>query len=216
MKALKKILPESFKERYRWRWWALRHRLGPPALPRNADGRVEVHLGCGQAKHPRFINIDAMPWPHVHHVCGVDRLPMLADGSVDLIYVSHCLEHLSFLDVPAILKEWRRTLKRGGLLRISVPDFDLILAIYRSNEQRIESMEPTLMGGQDYAYNFHKSIYNQDRLGALLEAAGFGRAQLWTPGADDLTPFSDWSGKTVAVGDRRYPVSLNMEARNDA
>jgi len=211
--AIKKNLSPEFKERCRWTWYRVRHVVMPPRKPENPEGRVYVHLGCGWIQDERFINVDARPWPHVHHVSAVERLPMFADRSADLIYVCHCLEHISFLDVPTVLVEWKRVLKPGGWLRISVPDFDNILAIYEDNDRKIESIELTLMGGQTYEFNFHKSLFNAARLTSLLEQAGYTEVRRWEHGTDEFAKFPDWSGKCVVVGEKRYPISLNLEAR---
>jgi predicted SAM-dependent methyltransferase len=212
MNALKTLLSEDFKDRHRWTWWRVRRSLVRPPQPRNPDGQILVHLGCGGMQDARFINIDAMPWPHVHHVGGIERLPMFTDASVDFLYASHCLEHVSFLAVPAVLREWWRVLRPGGRVRVSVPDFDKILAMYVGNDRCIEAIEPTLLGGQTYAFNFHKSLYHCARLEALLLAAGFVAVREWQPDGDALAVFDDWSRKCVVVNGQRWPVSLNLEA----
>jgi len=49
-----------------------------------------------------------------------DNLPFLGDESQDYVYSSHCLEdNLNYL---AILNEWLRVLKPGGLLILNLPD----------------------------------------------------------------------------------------------
>ncbi len=44
-----------------------------------------------------------------------------ADGSVEAIWASHCLEHTA--DPLSVLAEWRRTLRCGGVLGLAVPPF---------------------------------------------------------------------------------------------
>jgi hypothetical protein len=46
----------------------------------------------------------------------------LKDGSVDFIYCSHCLEHLTFEEGSRLLGECHRTLKQQGWIRVVVPD----------------------------------------------------------------------------------------------
>ena len=55
----------------------------------------------------------------------------LKSGSLDRIYTSHCLEHLSEETVLHILSECRRMLRQGGVFRVIVPDFDRALEAYR-------------------------------------------------------------------------------------
>ena len=209
---IKRLLPDEFRERHRARWLALKRFFNRPPVPKNADGSVNIHLGCGRVNHPAFINVDVARLPHIHHIHRVEELPMFADNTADLIYVCHCLEHVSFLDTDRVLREWRRVLKPGGILRISVPDFDYILVMYEAFQRDIAAIEKTLMGGQNYPANFHKAIFNGAHLTRLLESAGFVNARPWTPGTSDLTTLDDWSGRTVKIRDRSFSVSLNIEA----
>lgn len=62
-------------------------------MPKNSDGKVLVHIGCGEKDAPGFINVDARPLAHVQVV--TDDITSLADfetGAVDLVYMCHVLE----------------------------------------------------------------------------------------------------------------------------
>lgn len=184
-----------------------------PALPQLPDGEVRLHLGCGKIDHPGFINIDAIPRRHVHYAQAVCRLRRFDDASVDLVYACHVLEHFSHLQVPAVLREWNRVIKPGGRLCLSVPDFDRILDIYRDTGRDVISILNALMGGQEYAYNYHRVAFNKEYLSSLLLAAGFSRVSEWAP--DDGGSghdVNDWSRRPLLVNGRPYPISLNLEA----
>ena len=184
-----------------------------PARPGLPNGELRLHLGCGKIDHPGFVNIDALPRRHVHYVQAVDRLRRFGDNSADLIYACHVLEHFSHLQVPSVLKEWGRVLKHGGKLCLSVPDFDRLLDIYRDNGSDARCILNALMGGQEYAYNYHRVIFTRDYLEKLLLQAGFRRVYAWAP--DDGGTghdVNDWSRRPLIVNGRSYPVSLNLEA----
>ncbi len=181
-------------------------------LPKNENGKVNIHLGCGDINWPTFINIDARPHKHIHYLSKVDKLPFLKDNSVDLIYVSHCLEHISHLKVLDVLKEWNRILKIGGLLRISVPDFDFIIDIYNKNKSDMKSIIQPLMGGQDYSYNFHYIMFNEKYLYELLAESNFTDIRKWKHGQDEYALMPDWSGREILYKNNLFPISLNMEA----
>lgn len=70
-----------------------------------------------------------------------------------------------------------------------------------------------LMGGQDYAFNFHYSMFNADELSRVLTEAGFTEPRRWTHGADTFSSLPDWSGRQMDYKGRAYPVSLNIEAK---
>ena len=147
--------------------------LKPPQLPINADGKILIHLGCGEQNDERWINIDAQPFPHVHFVSGVEKLPMFAENYADLIYGCHVMEHISYQRYSEILKEWRRVLKPGGILRIAVPDFDKLIAIYQTEKNNINPVLPPLMGAQDCEHGFHRGVFNEKYLTYLFLASFF-------------------------------------------
>src|SRR4051794_8173633 len=72
---------------------AVKRRLAPRPFPMSESGRVMLHLGCGMVDAAGYINIDLLEAPHIHVQSPVDDLSLFADGSVDLVYSSHCLEH---------------------------------------------------------------------------------------------------------------------------
>jgi len=57
-------------------------------------------------------------------------LPLPSD-SVDYIYSSHFLEHLSRRDAEVLLMEAHRVLKKGGIIRICVPDLEFVMHLYQ-------------------------------------------------------------------------------------
>lgn len=187
-------------------------RLGPCSpLPANPDGRVFVNLGCGRTYDPRFINIDAAWSPHVHFLADVEHLTMLPGDSVDLLYCSHCLEHIPFDRTPDVLREWVRVLRRGGCLRLAVPDLRAILDAYRESGYSISTVHRYILGGHDDPYNVHHAVFDATHLTALMGEAGLGAIREWTPGADGIPCFRDHSSSTIAVAGRSYPISLNLE-----
>jgi len=186
--------------------------LAKPKLPENADGKILIHLGCGDIASPEFINIDARPAPHVHYVRDVCDLSIFSDNCADLVYACHILEHIRHNNLKKTLWEWRRILKTGGILRLSVPDFDALLDIYKGCDNDIDSVLASLMGGQDYAENTHYSVFNLKYLSNLLSEVGFRSVQEWNPQQVDYHNFEDWASKTFEREGRKYRVSLNAEA----
>jgi len=175
-------------------------------------GSVFVNLGCGLTNHPRFINIDGYPHPHIHYVSRIDRLSMFAHNSVDLIYASHCLEHFKYGEVDRVLDEWHRVIKPGGIIRLSVPDIDKLIDIYNDTNDP-DDIVPQLMGGQNNKYNYHYVVFNGLNLKKYLNRAGFVGVQEWIPGSCDLTTFDDFSVYHKVVNGKNYPISLNLEAK---
>jgi SAM-dependent methyltransferase len=59
------------------------------------------------------------------------------DASVDVVYHSHVLEHLEREDAPGFLRECRRVLKPGGVLRVVVPDLERLARRYLDVVERL-------------------------------------------------------------------------------
>ena len=230
MHSIKKNVPIAYRKRYhsiRSQWVSLTQGLGtefkilgarirrlflPIPHPKLENGQINLHLGCGPINHPKFINVDGLPAPHVHYIRPLNDLSCFDDNTVDLIYASHCLEHFSHLKIHEVLSEWFRVLKKGGILRLSVPDFDLLLEIYQDSGKNIYTILTGLMGGQDYKYNFHMVVFNKSSLNSLLEEFDFKEVSEWHPGSCELTTFDDHSICEFKVNKKKYPVSLNLQA----
>jgi hypothetical protein len=104
-----------------------------------------------------------------------------------------------------------RILRIHGILRLSVPDFDLIIAAYQATNQSIPAVERALMGGQNYGFNYHYAVFNQRHLQDCLEKGGFSEVRPWDPWTCEHHDFSDWASKEMPWGDHTYPISLNLE-----
>lgn len=63
------------------------------------------------------------------------NLQEYADGSVDRIYTSHCIEHIEFAEAVKLLTACYRVLSPGGLIRIVVPDIDRLHVILTTQSQ---------------------------------------------------------------------------------
>lgn len=85
-----------------------------------------LNLGCGASPREGMVNVDR----YADHP-GVLRMDMtcldVEDGTVDLIYSSHSLEHLPLRRSRIALRDWYRALRPGGILFLSMPDLDLIM-----------------------------------------------------------------------------------------
>lgn len=99
-----------------------------------------LNLGCGSRFHPEWTNLDIQP-----SSAGVRRWDLqkelpFPDESFDLVYHSHVLEHFSKADGLSFLKRCLRVLRRGGTIRVAVPDLERIARLY------IEALDKSLNG----------------------------------------------------------------------
>lgn len=219
-RSIKEPYKSWLKANYRF-FLNLKNRLirwiNPPSPPENNNGDINIRIGCGIQDDDRYINIDAVPFPHVHHVQTAGELEQFESNSVDLIYACHVLEHISHQYTKRTLEEWNRVLKKGGTLRLAVPDFDRLLSIYQEEGRTIESILPLLMGVQDAPVNAHRAVFNEQYLAELLRETGFSEVQRWAPEESELYSFDDFASHQVertnddSKTTRSYPFSLNLE-----
>jgi predicted SAM-dependent methyltransferase len=87
-----------------------------------------LHLGCGDILLDRWVNID------LDNLSGKADLQWdltwgipVEDGSCELIYSEHLVEHLTAADGVALMKECRRVLQPGGILRIAMPSLEVLI-----------------------------------------------------------------------------------------
>lgn len=189
-----------------------RHGGFKPVYQKISDTGLKIHLGAGPINIQGWINIDARDASHIHLQSSGFDLNEFADRAVSEIYMCHVFEHFSFEESRSVLKTLHKKLKVGGVLRLSVPDFDQLLAIYHASGNDLEPIKMALMGGQEYEYNFHKSIFNKALLSNLLKSSGFVAVQTWRTLDDFGIDLGDWSNKGFDTPTGNIPVSLNIKA----
>jgi predicted SAM-dependent methyltransferase len=91
-----------------------------------------LNLGSGAriCIDPRWVNVDFISTRKevVRHNL-LQGIPF-PDGSFDAVYSSHVLEHFRKEDGKRIVRECHRVLRRGGVVRIAVPDLEQICRLY--------------------------------------------------------------------------------------
>jgi hypothetical protein len=169
-----------------------------------------VHYGCGFDAPEEWINFDASPtltlqkiplfgrfvptgaygrFPaNVRHGDIVKGLP-LPDGSAELLYCSHVLEHLSLADLRTALRNSRRIVRSGGTFRLVLPDLERMIRDYcaeADDAAAIRFMQATLLGQQRRSRGLigfarqwlgnshHLWMWDYRAMKSELEAAGFG------------------------------------------
>lgn len=160
---------------------------------------VKLHIGCGKRDFgPGWTNIDAVHFPHVHYF-DVAKLPFDAQ-SVDYIYSSHLIAYFDREEIIPLLQEWRRVLKKGGMLRLATPDWDVLRKI------AVPMLGP-LYGKMGNPVIYHKTVYTFDSLKRLLTDAGFHYAKRYDHTKTEHAHFDDHS----AAYHKGKLISLNVE-----
>lgn len=89
-----------------------------------------LNLGCGKRFHPDWVNVDfvsSSPGIIAHNL--TSGIPF-SDNKFDVVYHSHVLEHFSKKDAANFIAGCYRVLRKGGTIRVAVPDLERIALAY--------------------------------------------------------------------------------------
>lgn len=107
-----------------------------------------LNLGCGYRYHDFWTNVDFVSTGKnvvAHNL--LKGIPF-KNENFDVVYHSHVLEHFTQEEGEVFLKECFRVLKPNGVLRIAVPDLELIAKEY------IKNLELAIEGNNEASYNY--------------------------------------------------------------
>ena len=186
-----------------------------------------TQFGCGLCAPSRWLNFDASPamrlqrlplvgnlvpsgefgrYPsNVQYGDIVKGLP-IADSSVELLYCSHVLEHITLEELRMALKNCYRHLQIGGIFRLVLPDLEIMAKNYINviePDAAHEFMRLTYLGKETrkrdlisfikdwLAGNNHLWMYDYNSLSAELQTAGFKNIRRAKFGDSDIELFND-------------------------
>jgi len=175
---------------------------------------MKINLGCGSTPLEGYINVDMdtledlrARYPNRNFLddtiikqWDIFNLPV-EDSSVDEIRADCLFEHLNFKEERLIFEESKRVLKTGGLLNISVPDFETIAKQwleaednwqdwYRDDDEAIEQthwfgtyeysfdnrwgyIAASIFGSQNGEGQYHKNCYTIGKLRNIFKKLDF-------------------------------------------
>lgn len=145
---------------------------------------MKLHLGSGTRTLKGFLQVDIEPWPNVDIVSDLGELTMIDNESVDEIYTSHSFEYFDAHQALIALAEWKRVLRRGGKLFISVPDFASLVKIYEETRDLSKILGPLFGRWKNLKVGetiYHRTVYDFDSLSETLRLAGFTQIELFDP-----------------------------------
>jgi ubiquinone/menaquinone biosynthesis C-methylase UbiE len=175
---------------------------------------MKLHLGCGYKHLDGFINIDIRNLETVDVIDDISKLSKFDDNSISLIYCCHVLEHFGRHEYMKVLKRWYDLLKKGGVLRISVPDFEKVVENYNQNSD-IDLIRGFLYGGQNYDENYHYCAWDFNKLKSDLLLVGFKEVYRYNWKETEHSDIDDFSQSYLPHMDKERGtlMSLNIEAK---
>lgn len=122
------------------------------------------------------------------------------DATVDYLYSSHLLEHLSGPAGLNLLRDCYRVLRPGGVIRLCVPDLEKAVQFYLSGERQ-RFLTYFFNDGRGYRSQHH-SMYDYDLLRETLRSANFVdivRCEFQSGRTPDLVELDNRSDETLYV-----------------
>ena len=169
--------------------------------------KTRLHVG-GETPKEGWKILNVQPNEHTDYVGNIMDLSMFEDESWDEVYGSHILEHLDYVkELPHVLSEIERILKPEGVLKISVPDLEVLARLLvnpQLNGQNRFHVMRMMFGGQTNPYDYHKVGFTFEFMQAFLAQAGFRQARRVTSHGlfEDTSDFAPYGVR----------ISLNVEA----
>jgi predicted SAM-dependent methyltransferase len=163
-----------------------------------------LNLGCGQRFHPEWVNLDLHPADPSVQRWDVQKALPFSDGTFDVVYHSHVLEHLSKLDAPLFLRECRRVLKADRVIRVVVPDLERIAELY------IEALRESASGNTEWRGRYDWAMlemYDQ----TVRESSGGEMASFVQKAPKSMTPFLRERLGSELDGILRMPLSVSSD-----
>jgi|TARA_R110000824_G_scaffold81370_1_gene204555 predicted SAM-dependent methyltransferase len=179
--------------------------------------KVRLHVGCGHRYLPGFVHIDQDHLEHVDHVRDIKDLSIFEDESVDEIYSCGTIIYFDRYEVRTVLKEWSRVLKKGGILRTSIADFEKMVQVYFDSEKNLDArgiLGPLfgrweIQDETEKRFIYQRTTYDFHSLRGVLETAGFRNVRRYNwrkflpEGYDDYSrayiPHMDESGLHLSL-----------------
>jgi len=176
---------------------------------------IKLHLGCGKRNFGTdWIHIDGGDFPHLlsHDITKLD----FDNESVSIICSSHVLEYFDREEVIPVLQEWVRVLKKGGILRIAVPDFKAMSKLYSEGKFPLKSFLGPLYGKMKMYDKtiYHKTVYDFKDIKEILESVGLRDVRRYDWRKTEHSHIDDCSAAYLPKMDfdAGTLISLNVEA----
>ena len=149
----------------------------------------KLHIGSGGHCAEGWLNCDLLPFHLSEVVLDATRRFPFPNESFDFIYSEHMIEHVSFLEGAAMLRECFRVMRPGGVVRISTPRLGFLLDLFQSDQTDIQSRylrwateawspwapepRPCFVFNSFVRSWGHQFIYDEETLSRAMQVSGF-------------------------------------------
>lgn len=104
-----------------------------------SDQKIKkLHIGCGENVIDDWLNSDFFPLSDKILQLDATKAFPFSNESLDYIFSEHMIEHISYANGFAMLNECYRTLKNNGKIRISTPNLQFLIDLYKPNKSELQ------------------------------------------------------------------------------
>lgn len=139
-----------------------------------------LNWGCGSHVGPGWINTDIKEAPEVDLVADIRQGLPLEDDSIEYAVSVHALPELGYGEIIPALRELKRVLRPGGVLRLVLPDLQKAIDAYVRRDHgyfHLVEEDATTLGGrlvtQILWYGYSRTLFTSDFTAELLAKAGY-------------------------------------------
>jgi SAM-dependent methyltransferase len=157
---------------------ATRHESATPCTVRR------LNWGCGGHTLPGWINSDVKAEPGINLTCDIRQGLPLEDSSIDYAASIHALPEVPYAEIVPVLRELRRVLKPGGILRLVLPDLLKGVRAYERGDRDyflVPDGDAERLGAklvtQLLWYGYSRTLFTADFVEEMLLKAGFSRVE---------------------------------------
>ncbi len=139
LRQVKKKLPKLVASAARTAKRSVKNTKAGRGMPSVTNQMGRLNIGGGRRwQHKGWINLEGAPGPAnpFPFWFSGDAVFPVPSSSIQLVYSSHCLEHLDDATVERALKEARRVLSTDGALVLKLPDCDEALEKWRARDEK--------------------------------------------------------------------------------
>jgi len=150
---------------------------------------IKLNIGCFfQLFEYNWINIDILDLRryiknnYIFKCIDIRRGIPYSNNTVDLIYTSHFIEHLTIEECIKFLEECYRVMKNKSVIKIATPDLEILINNYINNTMnKFNKIQPKIYSEYEtnglkfsaITFSGHKSIYDYESIENILYNIGF-------------------------------------------
>ncbi len=195
-----------------------------------------LYVGCGNHRMSGFTHVEINIGKQYKKGGDVGPPDILADitrhiplenNSVDLIFSRATLEHLTYYELINHFLECHRLIKKGGFVRMTVPDLDIMIDNYLKKEENLEKakLESEISNSEPIEnhtdlfisrllYHDHYYLHNYDTLSRALKKTGFTNIKKVNAGQTQISEIKDELLK-AEIGRDKWEILLEAQKLDD-